>query len=99
LGKPLIVLKVGRSEMAQKATVAHTGALAGSDAIYDAVYRKYGIIRVDSLDEMLETAAIFSQLGGKLPRGNNVGMITVSGGEIGLIGDLAEGLDLSFPPW
>lgn len=99
LGKPLIVLKVGRSEMAQKATVAHTGALAGSDAIYDAVFRKYGVIRVDSLDEMLETAAIFSQLGGKLLRGNNVGMITVSGGEIGLIGDLAEGLDLSFPPW
>jgi len=99
LGKPIIVLKVGRSKMAQQATIAHTGALAGSDAIYDAVFRKHGIIRVDSLDEMLETAAIFSQLGGKLPRGNNVGMITVSGGEIGLIGDLAEGLDLVFPPW
>jgi len=99
LGKPIIVLKVGRSKMAQQATVAHTGALAGSDAIYDAAFRKYGIVRVDSLDEMLETAAIFSQLGGKLPRGNNVGMITVSGGEIGLIGDLAEGLDLVFPPW
>jgi len=78
LGKPLIVLKVGRSKMAQQATIAHTGALAGTDAIYDAVFRKYGIIRVDSLDEMIETAAIFSQLGGKLPRGNNVGMITVA---------------------
>jgi len=99
LGKPLIVLKVGRSKMAQQATIAHTGALAGTDAIYDAVFRKYGIIRVDSLDEMLETAAMFSHLTKKLPRGNNVGMITVSGGEIGLIGDLAEGLNLEFPPW
>jgi len=99
LGKPLIVLKVGRSKMAQRATIAHTGALAGTDAIYDAVFRKYGIIRVDSLDEMLETAAMFSHLTTKLPSGNNVGMITVSGGEIGLIGDLAEGLDLVFPPW
>lgn len=99
LSKPIIVLKVGRSKMAQQAIITHTGALAGSDAIYDAAFRKYGIVRVDSLDEMIETAAIFSQLGGKLPRGNNVGMITVSGGEIGLIGDLAEGLDLVFPPW
>jgi acyl-CoA synthetase (NDP forming) len=97
--KPLIVLKVGRSELAKQAAVTHTGALTGADAVYDAVFKKYGIIRVDSLDEMLETAAALAGLKDNLPAGNQVGMITVSGGEIGLIGDLTEGLDVDFPDW
>jgi len=98
-GKPIVVLKVGRSRIAQRAALAHTGALAGSDAVHDAVFKKYGVIRVDDLDEMLETAEAFIKLKDNLPKGNRVGMITVSGGEIGLIGDLAEGLDLEFPDW
>jgi len=99
LGKPLIVLKVGRSEMAQRATIAHTGALAGADDVYDAVFRKHGVVRVRDLDEMLETAEAFSQLGRNLPQGPRVGMLTVSGGEISLIADLAEGLGFEFPEW
>jgi len=99
LGKPLIALKVGRSEMAQRATIAHTGALAGADDVYDAVFRKYGVIRVGDLDEMLETAEAFSQLGRNLPQGPRIGMLTVSGGEISLIADLAEGLGFEFPEW
>lgn len=98
-GKPIVVLKVGRSRMAQRAAMAHTGALAGSDAVHDAVFKKYGVIRVDDLDEMLETAETLTKLKNNLPKGNRVGMITVSGGEIGLIGDLAEGLGLEFPDW
>lgn len=99
VGKPLIVLKVGRSELAKQAAITHTGALTGTDAVHDAVFKKYGIIRVDSLDEMLETAAALVGLKDNLPAGNKVGMITVSGGEIGLIGDLTEGLDVDFPDW
>lgn len=98
-GKPIIVLKVGCSEMAQQAAITHTGALTGSDAVYEAVFKKYGVIRVNDLDEMLETAAALVVLNGNLPSGNRVGMITVSGGEIGLVGDLAVGLDLTFPNW
>lgn len=98
-GKPIIVLKVGCSEMAQQAAITHTGALTGSDAVYEAVFKKYGVIRVNDLDEMLETAAALVVLNGNLPSGNRVGMITVSGGEIGLVGDLAAGLDLTFPNW
>lgn len=97
--KPIVVLKVGRSQLAQRAAIAHTGALVGSDAVCDAVFKKYGIVRVDDLDEMMETAAVLVKLKGNFPKGNRVGMITVSGGEIGLIGDLAEGLNLKFPEW
>lgn len=99
VGKPIIVLKVGRSELAKQAAITHTGALTGTDAVYDALFKKYGIIRVNSLDEMLETAAALVGLKGNLPAGNKVGMITVSGGEIGLIGDLTEELDVEFPDW
>jgi len=98
-GKPLIVLKVGRSEIAQRATIAHTGALAGADAVYDEVFRKHGVLRVHDMDEMLETAEAFSRLGRDLPSGKRIGMLTVSGGEISLIADLAEEMDLTFPEW
>ena len=96
--KPIIAVKVGRSEIARKTVVSHTGALAGSDAVHDAFFEKFGVIRVDDLDQLMETAAIFSCHADRLPRGNRVGMVTVSGGEIGLVGDLARQLSLTFPP-
>jgi acyl-CoA synthetase (NDP forming) len=98
IGKPVIVVKVGRSEMARKTVASHTGALAGSDEMNDAFFKKYGVIRVDDLDQLLETAALFSQLKGRLPRGNQVGMVTVSGGEIGLVGDLSKAFSFGYPP-
>ncbi|MFO8033655.1 MAG: acetate--CoA ligase family protein [Candidatus Bipolaricaulota bacterium] len=99
LDKPLVVLKVGRSDVAQRAALTHTGALAGSDAVHDAVFRKYGITRVEDVDELLETGVALSKLRGRWPRGPRAGVITLSGGEIGLIGDLASGTSLAFPPW
>jgi acyl-CoA synthetase (NDP forming) len=96
-GKPIIMVKVGRSELARRTVVTHTGALAGSDDVQDALFRKLGVIRVDDLDQLMETAEAFAHLGNRLPRGNRVGAITVSGGEIGLMGDLARGLSLTFP--
>jgi len=98
LNKPIIAVKIGRSELAQKAAVTHTGALTGSDKVHDALFRKLGVTRVDDLDQLLETAAAFVNCRDRLPMGDRVGVITVSGGEIGLIGDLAEKLCLSFPP-
>ncbi len=94
-GKPLLVVKVGRSEVAQRATMAHTGSLAGADAVHDAVFRKHGVMRLDSLDELLEAAELFSRA--PLPAGRGVAILTLSGGQIGLIGDLAQGLDLHLP--
>jgi len=98
IGKPVIVVKVGRSEMARKTVASHTGALAGSDEMNDAFFKKYGVIRVDDLDQLLETAALFSQLKDRLPCGNHIGMVTVSGGEIGLVGDLSRAFSFDYPP-
>lgn len=99
LQKPIVVLKLGRSALAQRTAQMHTGALAGTDKVYDAIFRKFGVIRVDDIDEMLETAAAFAGVGGRLPRGNRVGMLSASGGEIGLIADHSQGLGLTFPSW
>ena len=94
-GKPLLVVKVGRSAVAQRATRAHTGSLAGADAVHDAVFRKLGVVRLDSLEELVEAAELF--LKAPLPAGRGVGLLTLSGGQIGLIGDLMAGLDLELP--
>ena len=98
LEKPVIALKVGRSQMAQKVAQTHTGALTGPDGVQDALFKKLGVIRVDDLDQLLETAEALVRCRGRWPKGGRIGAITVSGGEISLIGDLAEGLSISFPP-
>ncbi len=99
VGKPIILIKVGRSEIAQRATVAHTGALAGSDDVQDALFKKLGIIRVDDFDEMFETAELFSKLLQRLPKGDGIFSVSLSGGVIGLIADLGEKLKLRYPAW
>ena len=93
--KPIVVLKIGRSEAARVAARAHTGALAGSDRVLDAVLRQHGIHRVASVDEMLEALALF--LTPRLPKGDGVAAIFVSGGAVGMSCDLAEATGLSFP--
>jgi acyl-CoA synthetase (NDP forming) len=98
LKKPVIVVKIGRSGLAQKAALTHTGALTGSDKVHDVLFKKLGVIRVDDLDQLLETAEALVRCRTRLPEGGRAGAITVSGGEIGLIGDLSQDLSISFPP-
>jgi len=62
-GKPLIALKIGRSVFGKKAAESHTASLAGEDAVNDAVFSQYGVIRVDDLDEMLDVASLISRVG------------------------------------
>jgi acyl-CoA synthetase (NDP forming) len=95
-GKPLLVVKVGRSEAARQAVQAHTGSLAGSDAVIDAVFQQLGVVRLESLDELMEAAELF--LTCPLPDGEGLGLLSLSGGQIGLVGDLAQDLGLVFPP-
>lgn len=94
-GKPIIALKMGKSEQAQKATRSHTASLAGSDAGADALLNRLGIARVDSLTAFLETLK-FLHYGG-LAAGPKLASLSCSGGEASLVADAAFGLPLSFP--
>jgi acetyltransferase len=94
-GKPIVVLKVGRSDGARQAARAHTGALVGSDRAIDALFRQSGIHRVHSVDEMFEALAIFHAP--KLPKGDGIGAIFVSGGAVGLSCDMAGETGVRFP--
>ena len=93
--KPIVVLKIGRSEGGRRAAQAHTGSLVGSDAIADAIMRQSGVVRVDTLDEMNETLAAFHAK--RLPRGSGVGAIFSSGGACGLVSDLGHALGVAMP--
>jgi acetyltransferase len=86
--KPIILVKLGRSERGKAAAASHTGAVAGDDAVFDAVCRKYGIVRCPSLDDMIETCLAFTQ--GRQPRGPCMAMVSYSGGAKGLILDYAN---------
>lgn len=93
---PLIALKVGKSTQAQSATISHTASLAGSDRGATALLKRLGIARVDDLATFLETLKILHAVG-PLPNGN-IASISCSGGEASLTADLAQDLDLTFPP-
>ena len=94
--KPIVMLKIGRSEIAQRSALAHTGSLVGADDVTDAVLRRLGVIRVDTVDDLYEAIAIFHTR--KLPRGGGVAPASVSGGAGGLLADLAQGIGVEFPP-
>jgi acetate---CoA ligase (ADP-forming) len=93
--KPVVVLKIGRSEGGRRAALAHTGSLVGADGVADAVLRQHGITRVYNLDEMIETLAVFHTR--KLPHGPGVASAFVSGGASGLVADLGADVGLTFP--
>ena len=97
-GKPVIALKVGRSELACRVAATHTGAIAGSDRTLDAFFRRWHVIRVNTLDELLETSILFSGLRGAPTTSRRVGMSTVSGGEMGMLADICSDYRLEFPP-
>lgn len=93
-GKPIVMLKIGRSEAAGRAALGHTGSLVGSDAVIDTVLRQNGVTRVASVDEMFEALAVFHSR--RLPRGNGLAAISVSGGAAGLMSDLATDCGVQF---
>jgi acyl-CoA synthetase (NDP forming) len=93
--KPLVILKVGRSQASHRATVAHTGSLAGADAVMDAVFRQHSIVRVDSPEELIETCALLATSG--WPPGGRTAVVSTSGGASSLIPDLAIGTRVEIP--
>ncbi|UCF90083.1 MAG: acetate--CoA ligase family protein [Desulfobacterales bacterium] len=85
---PVLVIKSGRTSAGARAAASHTGALAGTEAVYDAIFQQAGIIRVDSINELFDFATAFaykneSELGKlrrKVPAGNRVAIVTNAGG-------------------
>jgi acetyltransferase len=100
IGKPIMVLKVGRSDQAQAAAIAHSGSLAGEARVTDAALDAAGVIRCRDLDELLETAELVEGMrrtGRSVGRGRT-GVVTVSTGEASLIADLVPRTGLDLPP-
>ncbi|RLA88581.1 MAG: CoA-binding protein [Deltaproteobacteria bacterium] len=93
LQKPLVVLKSGRTPKGKVAAESHTKALAGADAIYDSLFKKYNVCRAYTIEEFYDFTKAFAYL--KPPKGNTIVFITTSGGAAILGTDQAEqeGLD------
>jgi acyl-CoA synthetase (NDP forming) len=94
-GKRIIALKLGRSETGRALVQAHTGGLAGEQQLYDAYFRALGITAVRDLDEMLETAVLFSASRAPPPTRHFV-PVTLSGGEAALMADLGAELGIEY---
>ncbi|WP_235735559.1 acetate--CoA ligase family protein [Nocardioides alcanivorans] len=87
-GKAVVVLKAGRSELAARTAASHTGALVGDDRVIDAMFTDLGVIRVDTIEEMLVTAGIAAHTG-PLDR-PGIGVVSISGGACDIVADLAD---------
>jgi acyl-CoA synthetase (NDP forming) len=95
LGKQIVVAKIGRSAAGTRAAASHTASLTGSDAVYDAVFRRYGVIRADDQEDMLDIAAACTLC--PPPAGRRVGIVTISGGVGGWMADTLEASGLAVP--
>ena len=95
--KPIVALKAGASPVGQVAALAHTGSLAGDDAVVDAVFRQFNVIRVTSIEELVGTAGLLGY--DRWPRGRRMGVLTASGGACGIIADRASAQDIQIPPF
>ena len=94
-GKPIVALKVGSSPAGQQAALAHTGSVAGDDAVVDAVLRQLNVIRVSSLEELLTTGAALGY--NRWPGGRRMGVLTLSGGSCDIIADAASAQGVAIP--
>ena len=97
-GVRIVALKVGATEQGMAAVSAHTGALAGDDKVYDAYFRRLGVVRVHGLDELAEAARLFSFYPDP-PRTPHVVPLTFSGGQAGVIADIGSQIGLSMPQY
>ncbi len=88
--KPILVVKLGRSEMGKRQAISHTGSLAGADEVFDAVCHRLGLIRCPTLEDMTELTLAF--MPGRFPKGSRAAIVVNSGGMKGLICDHCDEL-------
>ncbi|MFB7499594.1 acetate--CoA ligase family protein [Streptomyces sp. NPDC056161] len=94
-GVPVVAVKVGRTEAGARTAASHTGKLTGADDVIDAAMRQYGVIRVDGLDELQDTATLLARA--QPPRADGVVVYSISGGTGAHVADLATGAGLRLP--
>ena len=94
--KPVVLLKVGRTESGAAAAASHTASLAGADSIYDAVFRQYGVFRARNTEELLDVA--YAAQHARLAPGRRLGVVTISGGMGAQIADAAGDAGLMLSP-
>ncbi|MFF3451189.1 acetate--CoA ligase family protein [Streptomyces sp. NPDC002667] len=92
---PVVAVKVGRTETGARTAASHTGKLTGADAVVDAAMRQFGVIRVDGLDELQDTAALLARA--RAPQAHGVVVYSISGGTGAHFADLASGAGLELP--
>ena len=95
VGVPLVVLKAGTSELGTQLTLSHTSSLAGADDLYQAMFDRLGIMRVESLSELLETLKLAALT--PAPQGDQVGVLTCSGGDSAMLADAIDHAGLPMP--
>jgi acyl-CoA synthetase (NDP forming) len=96
LSKPVVILKSGRSVKGALSAASHTGSLAGSDSAYKSIFKKYGVIVADNLEEFMCLSQALNVLNGSFPQKETFAMISFSGGESTLAADLAEDYNVDF---
>ncbi|WP_328554925.1 acetate--CoA ligase family protein [Streptomyces sp. NBC_00358] len=94
-GVPVVAVKVGRTETGARTAASHTGKLTGADTVVDAAMRQFGVIRVDGLDELQDTAALLARA--RTPRVDGVVVYSISGGTGAHFADLASAAGLDLP--
>ncbi len=95
-GKAVVAYKVGRSDAGIRSAVSHTGAMAGSDAAYDAMFRQVGVIRAERYSDLLDISLALS--GGRSLKGKRLAIITSTGGAASVLADAAGVLGFETPP-
>ncbi|MCK6451768.1 MAG: acetate--CoA ligase family protein [Alphaproteobacteria bacterium] len=95
-GKPVVVLKVGRTERTKRAITSHTGGLAGESRVFSEVLKAHRAIEVDDMDELTEVLAVCQ--GERWPKGRRLAVVTASGGQAELVLDVASERGLELPP-
>ena len=96
-GKPLVLLKSGRTPVGERAIGAHTGSRGGDDAQFDEILAHHRAVRAQSMEEMADLALLFAS--GRRPAGRRVSVVTQSGGAGALAGDVAVDVGLEIEPW
>lgn len=94
--KPIVIMKVGKTSKGSALAASHTGSLSGSDQSFDAVMKKFGVIRVDDIEELAEMCHLLSVIP-MLPPSTGLSAMCLSGGETGICADMGTLMGLSYP--